>query len=41
MARVLVTEKIADTSQFQKIRKDIARILTESSARKIKAATAK
>jgi large subunit ribosomal protein L29 len=36
-----VTEKIADTSQFQKIRKDIARILTESSARKNKAAAAK
>ncbi len=33
-----VTEKIADTSQFKKIRGDIARILTESSARKHKAA---
>ena len=29
-----VTEKIQDTSQFRKIRKDIARMLTESSVRK-------
>ncbi len=29
-----VTEKIQDTSQFRKIRKDIARMLTESSIRK-------
>jgi large subunit ribosomal protein L29 len=33
-----VTEKIADTSQFRKIRKDIARILTEASGRRAKAA---
>jgi ribosomal protein L29 len=36
-----VTEKIADTSQFKKIRKDVARMLTEASARKRKAAAAK
>jgi large subunit ribosomal protein L29 len=29
-----VTEKIQDTSQFRKVRKDIARVLTESSSRK-------
>ena len=34
-----VTEKIADTSQFKKIRKDIARLMTESSARRNKAET--
>ncbi len=28
-----VTEKIQDTSQFEKIRKDIARVLTERSMR--------
>ena len=28
-----VTEKIQDTSQFKKIRKDIARLLTEQSVR--------
>ncbi|MEM0982609.1 MAG: 50S ribosomal protein L29 [Planctomycetota bacterium] len=28
-----VTEKVEDTSQFRKIRKDIARLLTERSAR--------
>ncbi len=28
-----VTEKIQDTSQFKKIRKDIARVLTESGVR--------
>ena len=28
-----VTEKIKDTSQFEKIRKDIARVLTERSMR--------
>ena len=28
-----VTEKIEDTSQFRKIRKDIARLLTEQSGR--------
>lgn len=33
-----VTEKIADTSQFGKVRKDIARILTEVAARRRKAA---
>lgn len=35
-----VTEKIADHSQFTKIRKDVARVLTEASARRIKAAPA-
>ena len=29
-----VTEKIADTSQFRNVRKDIARVLTEVSARR-------
>jgi len=29
-----VTEKIQDTSQFAKIKKDIARLLTEQSTRK-------
>jgi large subunit ribosomal protein L29 len=33
-----VTEKIQDTSQFGKVKKDIARILTEASSRR-KAAT--
>lgn len=32
-----VTEKIADTSQFRKIRKDLARLLTETSRRQAKA----
>ena len=32
-----VTEKIADTSQFGKVRKDIARVLTEISARRKRA----
>ena len=32
-----VTEKIQDTSQFAKIRKDIARLLTEQSMRRAKA----
>lgn len=36
-----VTEKIQDTSQFQKVRKDIARILTETSARRKKAQPAR
>jgi len=36
-----VTEKIADTSQFRKIRADIARLLTEASTRKNKAAATK
>lgn len=31
-----VTEKIQDTSQFPKVRKDIARVLTEASARRKK-----
>jgi large subunit ribosomal protein L29 len=31
-----VTEKIADTSQFKKVRKDIARVLTEVAARRRK-----
>jgi large subunit ribosomal protein L29 len=31
-----VTEKIADTSQFAKVRKDVARVLTEISARRKK-----
>lgn len=34
-----VTEKIQDTSQFRKVRRDIARILTETSARRKKAAS--
>ena len=33
-----VTEKIADTSQFRKIRQDVARVLTEASSRRRKAA---
>ena len=32
-----VTEKIADTSQFKKVRKDIARVLTEVASRRRKA----
>jgi large subunit ribosomal protein L29 len=32
-----VTEKIADTSQFKKVRKDIARVLTEVATRRRKA----
>ncbi len=32
-----VTEKIEDTSRFRKIRKDIARLLTEASTRRAKA----
>ena len=32
-----VTEKIQDTSQFGKIRKDIARLLTEQSMREVSA----
>lgn len=35
-----VTEKIEDPSQFTKIRRQIARILTEENARKQKKATA-
>lgn len=31
-----VTEKIQDTSQFAKVRKDIARVLTEVNGRKAK-----
>lgn len=34
-----VTEKIQDTSQFGKVKKDIARILTEVSSRRKAAAT--
>jgi large subunit ribosomal protein L29 len=33
-----VTEKIQDTSQFRKVRKDIARVLTEASSRRKKEA---
>ena len=33
-----VTEKIEDTTQFGKIRKDVARLLTEQSIRRLKAA---
>jgi large subunit ribosomal protein L29 len=29
-----VTEKIQDTSQFRKVRRDIAKVLTEASARR-------
>ncbi len=32
-----VTEKIADTSQFHKNRKDVARVLTEVNKRRIEA----
>lgn len=32
-----VTEKIQDTSQFRKIRKDIARLMTEQSVREASA----
>ncbi len=32
------TEKVEDTSQFNKIRKDVARLLTEASARTGKSA---
>lgn len=32
------TEKVEDTSQFNKIRKDVARLLTEASARAGKSA---
>ena len=35
-----VTEKIEDTSQFSKTKRDIARLLTESSTRRSKAAAA-
>ena len=35
-----VTEKIEDTSQFGKIRKDVARLLTEQRARSLTAETA-
>ncbi len=31
-----VTEKVTDTSQFSKVRKDIARVQTELSARRAK-----
>ncbi len=36
-----VTEKIQDTSQFPRIRKDIARLLTEQSVRCQKSTTSK
>jgi ribosomal protein L29 len=32
----VVTEKVEDTSQFRKVKKDIARMLTEASARSAK-----
>lgn len=32
-----VTEKIQDTSRFRKIRRDIARLLTEANSRKTRA----
>ena len=35
-----VTEKIEDTSQFGKIRKDVARLLTEQRARSLATETA-
>lgn len=35
-----VTEKVEDTSQFTKIRRDVARILTELNSRNRKQATA-
>jgi large subunit ribosomal protein L29 len=35
-----VTEKIQDTSQFGKVRRDLARVLTEASARRKKKAAA-
>ncbi|MEM9064154.1 MAG: 50S ribosomal protein L29 [Planctomycetota bacterium] len=35
-----VTEKVEDTSQFGKIKRDIARLLTEQNSRKRAAATA-
>lgn len=35
-----VTEKIEDTSQFGKLKKDLARLLTEQSERRQRAATA-
>lgn len=34
-----VTEKVEDNSQFKKVRKDIARLLTERSARRRAAAS--
>ena len=36
-----VTEKIEDTSQFQKTRRDIARLLTEQHARQTSASLSK
>lgn len=35
------TEKVEDTSQFMKIRKDVARLLTEATARSAKASASK
>jgi large subunit ribosomal protein L29 len=37
----LVTATVEDTSQFRKTRKDIARMLTESRARELKAGSSK
>jgi large subunit ribosomal protein L29 len=34
------TEKVEDTSQFRKVRKDIARLLTEATSRRAKAGKA-
>jgi large subunit ribosomal protein L29 len=34
-----VTEKIQDTSQYAKLRRDLARLLTEQSSRALSAAT--
>ncbi|MSR28927.1 MAG: 50S ribosomal protein L29 [Phycisphaerales bacterium] len=36
----VVTEKVKDTSQFSKLRTDLARILTETSARRVTSAAA-
>lgn len=35
------TEKVEDTSQFMKIRKDVARLLTEATARSAKSSASK
>jgi len=35
------TEKVEDTSQFKKLRKDIARLKTEARARQLKAVSGK
>ena len=36
-----VTEKIQDTSQFRKVRRDIAKVLTEANGRRAKAVAGK